>query len=117
MRGDLPTPAPAIRAAADSITRQLAAIVAGLAGEHAIGGLVLRSAFRWGATRLRGAVGVGAAGIVLAGEVEPGAPVGAIAGGPLDGVPIATKAGAFGDDETLVRLFHRLHPESEGAPA
>ena len=58
-----------------------------------------------------------AAGIVLAGEVEPGTPVGAIAGGPLDGVTIATKAGAFGDDGTLVRLCHRLDPHPEGTPA
>ena len=113
VRGDLPTPAPAIRAAADSITRQLAATVAGLVSEYAIGGLVLVG----GDTAFAVLSAIGAAGIVLAGEVEPGAPVGAIAGGRLDGVPIATKAGAFGDDETLVRLFHRLHPESEGAPA
>ena len=113
VRSDLPTPAPAIRAAADSITRQLAATVAGLVSEHAIGGLVLVG----GDTAFAVLSAVGAAGIVLAGEVEPGAPLGAIAGGPLDGVPIATKAGAFGDDETLVRLFHRLHPDSGGAPA
>ena len=116
VRGDLPTPAPAIRAAADAITRELAAIVAGLTGEHAIGGLVLVG----GDTAFAVLSAIEAGGIVLAGEVEPGAPVGAIAGGPLDGVAIATKAGAFGDDETLVRLLHRLHPDcpdSEGAPA
>ncbi len=113
LRGDLPGPAPAIRAAADAITQQLAAIVAGLVSEHAIGGLVLVG----GDTAFAVLSAIGAGGIVLAGEVEPGAPVGAIAGGPLDGAAIATKAGAFGDDETLVRLFHRLDPDSEGAPA
>ena len=114
MRNDAATPAPAgIRAAADAITGQLAATVAGLAAEHAIGGLVLVG----GDTAFAVLSAIGAAGIVLAGEVEAGAPVGAIAGGPLDGVTIATKAGAFGDDETLVRLFRRLDPHSEGTPA
>ena len=51
---------------------------------------------------------VEAAGVVLAGERLPGVPGGTITGGPLDGTPIAPKAGAFGDDDLLVELFHLL---------
>lgn len=47
---------------------------------------------------------MGAAGIVLRAEPLPGMPVGTIDGGALDGVPIATKAGAFGDSLTLARI-------------
>ena len=110
--GGAPSPA-GIRTTADAVTRELAAIVAGLATEHPIGGLVLVG----GDTACAVLSAIEAAGIVLTGEVEPGTPVGAIAGGPLDGVTIATKAGAFGDDGTLVRLFHRLDPHPEGPPA
>ena len=110
--GGAPSPAES-RTTADAISRELAAIVAGLAAEHPIGGLVLVG----GDTARAVLSAIEAAGIVLAGEVEPGTPVGAIAGGPLDGVTIATKAGAFGDDGTLVRLFHRLDPHPEGPPA
>lgn len=44
----------------------------------------------------------GISGIRLAGEVEPGVPLGTGEGGHSR-IPIITKAGAFGDPETLVR--------------
>jgi D-threonate/D-erythronate kinase len=44
----------------------------------------------------------GISGIRLAGEVEPGVPLGTSEGGYAR-IPIITKAGAFGDPETLVR--------------
>jgi 4-hydroxythreonine-4-phosphate dehydrogenase len=44
---------------------------------------------------------VGAAGIRLLGEVEPGVPLGAAVG--WRDLPIVTKAGAFGSERTLVR--------------
>jgi 4-hydroxythreonine-4-phosphate dehydrogenase len=45
--------------------------------------------------------GVGAAGIRLLGEVEPGVPLGTAVG--WRDLPIVTKAGAFGSERTLVR--------------
>lgn len=42
------------------------------------------------------------------GELEPGVPIGQLKGGPWDGVPLVTKAGAFGDDELLTRIVERL---------
>ncbi len=45
-----------------------------------------------------------AAGLRLAGEVEPGLAAGTLSGGPFDGLVTITKAGGFGDPHTLVRL-------------
>jgi uncharacterized protein YgbK (DUF1537 family) len=48
---------------------------------------------------------LGAAGIRLAGQLEPGLALGALAGGPFDGLAVMTKAGGFGDPDTLVRAW------------
>ena len=49
------------------------------------------------------ALGVGR--LRLAGQIEPGLALGTLAGGPYDGLVAITKAGAFGDAETLVRVW------------
>jgi uncharacterized protein YgbK (DUF1537 family) len=51
---------------------------------------------------------VGAAAIHLRDEVSPGIPWGIIRQGMLDGLPVATKAGGFGDESTLLHLAARL---------
>jgi uncharacterized protein YgbK (DUF1537 family) len=43
-------------------------------------------------------------GIALDGELEPGLAVGRLLGGRFAGLTVVTKAGGFGDPETLVRL-------------
>ncbi len=48
---------------------------------------------------------LGAGGLRLAGEIEPGIALGALVGGPFDGLVLVTKAGGFGDAETLVRVW------------
>ncbi|GAA0310083.1 four-carbon acid sugar kinase family protein [Halarchaeum salinum] len=57
-----------------------------------------------------------AAGIELRGEsVAMGVPVGAVRGGRADGTPLVTKAGAFGDDDTIraaLRVLRRV-PKQE----
>lgn len=59
-----------------------------------------------GDTALAAARALGASGMDLWGEVEPGIPVGTLIGPyPL---PVITKAGGFGDDGTLVRLWDAL---------
>jgi uncharacterized protein YgbK (DUF1537 family) len=40
------------------------------------------------------------------GEVTPGVPIGIIQGGSADGVPLITKAGGFGDEDTLLLAAH-----------
>lgn len=93
-----------IRRAADELTRLLGEAVAGLVSQHHIGGLVIIG----GDTAHAVLTAVNARGIVLAAEPLPGVPVGTIIGGALDGIPVATKAGAFGNEQTLVDLFQYL---------
>ena len=47
---------------------------------------------------------IGAQGIRLHGEIVPGMPEGTVMGGLAEGLPVVTKAGAFGQGETLVKL-------------
>ena len=42
---------------------------------------------------------LGASGLRLAGEIEPGVALGTLVGGPFDGLVLVTKAGGFGDPE------------------
>jgi len=48
---------------------------------------------------------LGAAGLRLTGLLEPGLALGALAGGPFDGLAVLTKAGGFGDADALVRVW------------
>lgn len=43
-----------------------------------------------------------ATGIEVVNEVIPGIPIGRLSGGPFDGLPIVTKAGAFGEIYAIV---------------
>ena len=95
-----------MRVLADAVARQLAAHVSALTTEARIGGLVIIG----GDTAVAVLTAIQAGGIVLHDEPLPGVPLGTISGGGLHGLPIATKAGAFGDDQTLVRLFTHLRP-------
>jgi len=51
---------------------------------------------------------IGAVAIHLRDEVSPGIPWGIFREGLLDGLPVATKAGGFGDESTLLHLAERL---------
>jgi D-threonate/D-erythronate kinase len=51
---------------------------------------------------------VGAQGIRILGEFVAGVVRGTLIGGPLDSLPVVTKAGAFGGDDTLVVLHEML---------
>jgi uncharacterized protein YgbK (DUF1537 family) len=44
-------------------------------------------------------------GLRLSGQLEPGLALGTLAGGPFDGLAVLTKAGGFGDADTLVRVW------------
>lgn len=49
-----------------------------------------------------------AEGILMAQEIISGLVLGTFIGGPFHGLPVATKAGAFGGPDTLVRLYETL---------
>ncbi|MFA5027339.1 MAG: four-carbon acid sugar kinase family protein [Candidatus Methylomirabilota bacterium] len=51
---------------------------------------------------------LGAGGLELYGEVEPGVPCGRLAGGPCDGLPAVTKAGGFGKPDAFARAMRYL---------
>jgi uncharacterized protein YgbK (DUF1537 family) len=62
---------------------------------------------------------IGAVGVRLVGELEPGVPVGSLIGGLWDGVPVITKAGGFGSPSTLLdaaRAFGVLSNQSINQP-
>lgn len=102
---DLSTLSPAVvRKAADEVTAQLGQVVRRLAEQNDIGGIVIVG----GDTAYGILTATGARGILLHAEPLPGVPVGTISGGSLDGTVIATKAGAFGDDQTLLNLVNFL---------
>ena len=50
----------------------------------------------------------GVAGLRLLGEIEPGVPLSVAAGLPGAPLPVVTKAGAFGDERTLIRCVEAL---------
>jgi uncharacterized protein YgbK (DUF1537 family) len=49
--------------------------------------------------------GLGAAGLVVEGEIAPGVPVSRLLGGRWDGLRVVSKSGAFGDTGLLARLL------------
>jgi uncharacterized protein YgbK (DUF1537 family) len=63
---------------------------------------------------------LGAAGILLAGELAPGIPWGIVEGGVADGCVVVTKSGGFGPREALVHIFDcctHIHQRRVCAPA
>ena len=58
---------------------------------------------------------LGANGIWLINEVQPGVPLGIVAGGELDGMPVITKAGALGREDTLATCARGLAKDRPGA--
>lgn len=56
-----------------------------------------------GETAVSACRALGAAGMEILSEVEPGIPLGRIVGGPYHGLPVVTKAGAFGNADVIVK--------------
>ncbi len=56
---------------------------------------------------------LGARGIRLEREIAPGIPWGTLIGGKFDGMPVATKAGGFGQSDALIRMADFLSLRQE----
>jgi len=82
----------------------LAELTASVLGEAAISALVLM-----GGEGARAVLGrIGAEAIRMTGAIREGIPAGIIEGGLLDGLAVVTKAGGFGDRDTLANLIPEL---------
>ena len=92
---------------AGSFVGALAEVVAGLSEEGLFDALVLTG----GETALGVARRLGAVGIRLEGEVEPGIPEGDLIG--PSPYRVVTKAGGFGEPDTLVRVVEGLLGEGK----
>ncbi len=92
---------------AGAVVGALAEVVGALSKEGLFDALVLTG----GETAVAVARDLGAVGIRLEGEVEPGIPVGYLIG-PRP-YRVVTKAGAFGEPGTLVRAAERLLKSGE----
>jgi len=88
-------------------TETLAEVVAGLSEEGHFDALVLTG----GETAVGVARRLGAAGILLEGEVEPGIPLGSLIG--RSPYRVVTKAGAFGEPDTLIAAVETLLQSGE----
>ena len=91
----------------EPVLGSLAEVVARLSERGLFEGLVLTG----GATAVRVARRLGASGIRLGGEVETGVPIGTLIG-PKP-YPVVTKAGGFGEPDTLVRAVEALAQSGE----
>jgi uncharacterized protein YgbK (DUF1537 family) len=97
---------------ARTLARSLAAVVKALTEEHTVDALIVTG----GETAATVLQTLGATGIDLLDEPEPGVARGTLLGQlPL---PVLIKAGGFGDDATLLRLCHLIrHPLAPGEHA
>jgi len=82
----------------------LADATAGFVQRNRIAGMFLTG----GDTAIHVLRAVGARGLRLGSELEAGVPSSRLIGGILHGLPVVTKAGTFGDEETLVRSARYL---------
>lgn len=100
-RRSAPTPS-----ASATLSEFLGTAAEAVAHQVPVGGLVLCG----GDIAVAACRALGAGGLALYGEVEPGVPCGRLVGGPFDGLPAVTKAGGFGKPDAFGRVLRFLRP-------
>jgi uncharacterized protein YgbK (DUF1537 family) len=86
------------------VAELLAAYVNFLINAQEIGGLVLTG----GDVAMAVIAALNASGVQLCGELLPGIPLGILVGGVQPELPIISKAGGFGNKDTLLKLIQFL---------
>ena len=89
-------------------SRRLDLFLKGLAGELFAGAGMSCLVLVGGDTAFSMLTGLGASGIALHSELQPGMPMGRIVGGAAEGTDVVTKAGGFGSKDALVRVVEHL---------
>ncbi|MQA08599.1 MAG: four-carbon acid sugar kinase family protein [Pseudonocardiaceae bacterium] len=95
-----------LEVAPDLVARRLAEVAARVLRAAEISGLVVTGGD--GARALL--AGVDGTGIRLHDQVAPGVPLGSVVGGWMAGLPIATKAGGFGERDVLIKAADAVRP-------
>jgi uncharacterized protein YgbK (DUF1537 family) len=98
------------RISPDQITSTMGKIVLGLLEQVRVRGLILTG----GDVAAAALKAVGARGILVTGEIEPGIPFGEIRSGIVNGVAVVTKAGAFGSNQALDHAIQKLNELQQG---
>jgi uncharacterized protein YgbK (DUF1537 family) len=97
-------------AASGTLNEFLGSAARRLAQRTRLGALVLCG----GDTAVAACRALGASGIELSGEVEPGVPQGRLVGGDLPGLPVVTKAGGFGSPKVFQAVIRSLRRDRAG---
>lgn len=92
------------------LVSRLAEAVAALLEVRGLAGLVLTG----GDAAIAVGRALGATALRLRGEVERGVPWGYLVGGGWEGLPVVTKAGGFGNADTLVSAVRFLSAADKG---
>lgn len=95
------------------VAARLAQVAQGLAAERRVGGLILTG----GDIAAAVCAALEASAFWLRGEVQPGIAWGVLIGGLLPGLPIVTKAGAFGANDALTVAINHLDAVKANQPA
>lgn len=100
-----PLPVPGVQ-----LVTRLAQAVTALLGARDLAGLVLTG----GDAAIAVGRALGATAMHLRGEIEGGVPWGQLIGGGWDGLPVVTKAGGFGNEQTLLSAVEFLGAANRG---
>ncbi|MQL52060.1 four-carbon acid sugar kinase family protein [Desulfofundulus thermobenzoicus] len=95
---------------ASKIARSLGVIAEQLTHERLVNAMVVAG----GDTAVHVFNALGASGIILENEIAPGIPRGRLVGGQFHGLPVVTKAGGFGERDSLVTVTNHLTKKQEG---
>ena len=101
----------------ERVARERVTSALGTAAAHVWAAREPRGLFLTGGSVAKAVLGrLDAGGIALRGqEIAVGVPTGEVRGGRANGTPVVTKAGAFGDDSTIVDALEYLRRAPSGS--